>query len=192
MKISERGWVSGLKTRLEAELAQFDSGDESVKVSTEKWLYYAQEVMGDGPTMLNPENNQYRVDLLIYGDTLYGKIPRVAVEIKLNTVTTNDAIAYNEKARRHKLVYPYLRYGVLVANWGESPLPARLVREGRDLEFAFLVRGRDVSADEWGILIDLLGQEVMASRQLHTFLAQNRKANKSAAYRYIHHRLNIG
>lgn len=192
MKISERGWVSDLKTRLEEELSQFDSEDESVKVSAEKWLYYAQEVMGDGPAMLNPENNQYRVDLLIYGDTLYGKIPRVAIEIKLNTVTTNDAIAYNEKARRHKLVYPYLRYGVLVASWGDSPLPARLVREGRDLEFAFLVSGKEFSAEEWGILIDLLGQEIMASRQLHTFLAENRKADKSTVYRYIHHRLSMG
>jgi hypothetical protein len=192
MSISERDWVSELKARLEPELARFSTDDETIRVSTEKYLYYAREMMAYGPMAPNPENNQYRVDLLIYGDCVYGKIPRVAIECKLETINPHDGIAYNEKARRHKGIYPYLRYGVVIAKWGARALPARLVRDGRDLEFAFLVHGMEISVEEWSDLVEILGQEIVASRQLHTFFAQNRKTNKSASYRYIHRPLKFG
>src|SRR4051812_43461255 len=42
------------------------------------------------------------------------QIPRVVLEFKSN-LTTHDVLIYSTKARKHKQIYPYLRYGLIVA-----------------------------------------------------------------------------
>ncbi|MBT4483875.1 MAG: hypothetical protein HOC71_09385, partial [Candidatus Latescibacteria bacterium] len=42
-------------------------------------------------------------------------IPRVVLEFKTN-ISTHDVITYSAKARKHKQVYPYLRYGLVIGN----------------------------------------------------------------------------
>jgi hypothetical protein len=40
-------------------------------------------------------------------------IPRVVMEFK-GSITTHDVLTYSAKARKHKQVYPYLRYGIIL------------------------------------------------------------------------------
>jgi hypothetical protein len=41
-------------------------------------------------------------------------IPRVVIEFKTR-ITTHDVLTYSAKAIKHKQIYPYLRYGILVS-----------------------------------------------------------------------------
>jgi hypothetical protein len=43
------------------------------------------------------------------------KLPRVVLEFKAS-ITTHDIVTYSAKARKHKQVYRYLRYGLVVSN----------------------------------------------------------------------------
>jgi hypothetical protein len=50
-------------------------------------------------------------------------IPRVVLEFK-TSITTHDVLTYSAKARKHKQVYPYLRYGVVMSK--DTSVPGRL------------------------------------------------------------------
>ena len=43
------------------------------------------------------------------------EIPRVVLEFKTK-ITTHDILTYSAKAGKHKNIYPYLRYGLIIAN----------------------------------------------------------------------------
>lgn len=71
----------------------------------------------------------FEQDILIYESTPEGNtsfIPRVIPEVKLNGITSHDVIVYSEKANRIKRIYPYARYGLLLA--GMKTIPGRVLR----------------------------------------------------------------
>ena len=63
-------------------------------------------------------------------------IPRVALEFK-GKLTTHDVLTYSAKARKHKQVYPYLRYGLLLSK--ETRIPGRFYRHNEALDFCIAV-----------------------------------------------------
>ncbi len=107
----------------------------------------------------------FEQDVLLYervsGQTCI--VPRVAVEVKLGSVTTHDAIVYSEKARRLRNVYPYLRYGFLVGDL--SSLPGRLLRLGIDFDFIMRISNPPPQAEQ-AHLITLLQDEIETSKKL--------------------------
>jgi hypothetical protein len=92
------------------------------------------------------------------------EIPRVVLEFK-QRLTTHDVLTYAAKARKHKQVYPYLRYGLVIANL--RALPGRFFTHNEGLDFA-------VAAASYGhrglhsLLERLLKKEVEASRKLES------------------------
>jgi hypothetical protein len=60
------------------------------------------------------------------------KLPRVVLEFKAG-ISTHDVLTYSAKARKHKQVYPYLRYGVVVSH--ESVVPHRFFIHNEALDF---------------------------------------------------------
>ena len=147
-----------------------------------------------GSPSQHPENNQYRLDLVAF-DVGAGRracIPRVAIEFKLDTVTANDALAYNEKARNYRIIYPYLRCWLLVLNWGTSSLPARLVRAVPDLAHVGVFRGLEPTEEELREMLTHLGEEIDASRRLQALLLENRKVEKTQTYRFVRRKLVFG
>lgn len=60
------------------------------------------------------------------------EIPRVVMEFKAG-LSTHDVLTYSSKARRHKQVYPYLRYGLVVAK--EPRVPGRFFTHNEGLDF---------------------------------------------------------
>jgi hypothetical protein len=99
------------------------------------------------------------------------KIPRLVMEFK-HRITTHDILTYSAKARKHKQVYPYLRYGIVMS--GETTIPGRLFLHNEALDFglAALGSGPDAFAETLGRIIT---REVAASRQLEeiAFLKPN-------------------
>ncbi len=89
-------------------------------------------------------------------------IPRVVLEFK-PALSTHDVIVYSAKARRHKQIYPYLRYGLVVGN--EVRVPGKFFTHNEALDFC--VACATYKANRLHeIIARLLKAEVQASRQL--------------------------
>jgi len=62
----------------------------------------------------NPKRGRYafQTDLLIIRKD--GQLPLVVIETKYGGFSTHDVLTYSTKAQKHKEIYPYLRYGLVV------------------------------------------------------------------------------
>lgn len=91
------------------------------------------------------------------------EIPRVVLEFKAN-ISTHDVLTYSTKARKHKQVYPYLRYGIVIGN--EVTIPGRVFRHNDGLDFCFAAARHKKNLKE--VFASLLEAEVAASRRLES------------------------
>jgi hypothetical protein len=90
------------------------------------------------------------------------RIPRVVLEFKTG-LSTHDILTYSTKARRHKQVYPYLRYGIVAAR--EPRVTAKFFNHNEALDF--VIAAGSLSASRFaGLLRSLIRKEVSASRRL--------------------------
>ena len=137
-------------------------------------IFYSLIVDEDGNIPMNQNQRSepkrgggtaFEQDVLVFervaGQT--GIVPRIAIEVKLDGVTTHDAIVYSEKARLLRNVYPYLKYGFLVGNI--KSLPPRLLRTGTEFDFILRVSNPPIDS-EVDALIILLGEEIETSHKL--------------------------
>jgi hypothetical protein len=90
------------------------------------------------------------------------KIPRVVLEFKKN-LSTHDVLVYSSKARRHKQIYPYLRYGIVIGD--ENKVPGKFFTHNEGLDFCVAAASyKEYRLHE--IIAKLLKAEIQASRQL--------------------------
>jgi hypothetical protein len=140
-------------------------------------LLYAVTVNNALQVTVNPKKpvrgqSAFETDLCVFEQKPGNiKIPRLVMEFK-HRIRTHDIITYNAKAHKHKQVYPYLRYGIVMS--GETTIPAHLFLHNEALDFglAALGAGPDAFAKTLGRIIT---REVAASRQLEeiAFLKPN-------------------
>ena len=90
------------------------------------------------------------------------RIPRIVLEFK-TSITTHDVLIYNTKARKHKQVYPYLRYGLVIGS--ESTIPGRFFTHNESLDFCVAAASYKTNRLH-ELFAKLLKEEVAASRQL--------------------------
>jgi hypothetical protein len=82
----------------------------------------------------------FQTDLCVFEEACFEEdakevkvqIPRVVMEFKPG-LSSHDVITYSAKARKHKNVYPYLRYGLVIAN--EATIPGRFFIHNEGLDF---------------------------------------------------------
>lgn len=105
----------------------------------------------------------FQTDLCVF-ETLDAetKIPRVVLEFKPG-LSTHDVIIYSAKARKHKQIYPYLRYGLVIGN--EAKVPGKFFTHNEALDFC-VASASYKSNRLHEIIARLLKAEVQASRQL--------------------------
>jgi hypothetical protein len=89
-------------------------------------------------------------------------LPRVVLEFKKG-VTTHDVLTYSAKARRHKQVYPYLRYGMILSSL--KAVPGRVFKHNESLDFVAAL-GELSDAKVRATLSALFTSEITASRLL--------------------------
>ena len=130
----------------------------------------------------------YETDILVRDESLGDGhwVPRVVIECKLANVTTHDVLTYSAKADTHKQIHPYLRYGILIGNHDEKGVPRRLFRHGAYFDFMAAWKEEKSSDEEWVGLIDVLRQEIEASRQIERLVSQQPPCPK---YSLVHRRL---
>jgi hypothetical protein len=79
----------------------------------------------------------FEQDILIFERVQGGVtsiIPRVIAEVKFGRVTTHDALTYAEKARRIRIIYPFVRYGLILGQM--SGIPGRVLRLGQEFDLS--------------------------------------------------------
>jgi hypothetical protein len=145
-------------------------------------LLYAVTVNNALQVTVNPKKpvrgqSAFETDLCVFEQKTDDiNIPRLVMEFK-HRITTHDIITYSAKTRKHKQVYPYLRYGIVMS--GEVTIPGRLFLHNEALDFglAVLGAGPDAFAETLGRIIT---REVEASRQLEEIAFS--KPNATAFY----------
>ena len=179
-------WVQSFIARIGSKLAE---NDRQLQAVAGKKLPYAYEVLhyrGDD----SPESSSmdYETDILVLETETNRWKPRVVVETKLGSVTTHDAITYSQKSATHKQVHPYLRYGILLGDRKHYPLPGRLFRHGSHFDFMVSWVSDEPSVDEFNSFINLLLEEVAASRLLEEIIYESR-SQKRKRYTLLQKRL---
>jgi hypothetical protein len=90
------------------------------------------------------------------------RIPRVVLEFK-KRLSTHDVLIYSSKARRHKQIYPYLRYGLVVGD--EAKVPGKFFTHNEALDFCVAASSfKENRLQE--IMAKLLKAEIEESRKL--------------------------
>jgi len=95
-------------------------------------------------------------------------IPRVIAEVKLDSVSTHDAIVYSEKARRIRAIYPFVRYGLILGRM--TRIPARVLRLGQEFDFILTV-SHPTPQSEIETVRKLFREELEASKSLAMMLS---------------------
>lgn len=109
----------------------------------------------------------FQTDLCVFEKVTNGaEIPRVVLEFKKG-LTTHDVLTYSTKARKHKQVYPYLRYGLIIGD--EQNIPGRFFTHNEALDFC-VAAGTFKKSRVHELLASLLRQEVAASRRLEQII----------------------
>ena len=170
-----------------ASLAHDLSLNECLKYDEkEKNIYLELNALKDNK--LGKKGITWNVDLFI-GEKSNGKvIPRVVIEVKFHDINTHDPITYSYKADLHKRLFPTLKYGLLIGNYGKNHkeencyIPPRCINFGSNFDFIFLYKGNNkgyLSDEEMRILIEIIDKNVKNSKQLENYY------NNPKGYWYI-------
>ena len=175
--MAEKEWMEEVKERLKKEES---FSKNNIFFSIGKRIPYSFEVLSylnDSPGGKNIIS--YETDLLVFQKIDNEKWkPRIIIEGKINSVTTHDAITYSQKASSHKHVHPYLRYGILLGNRKNYPLPGRLFRHGAYFDFMLSWKAFKPIEDEWKNFLDIIKSEIKYSEKLEEILFYSRLKNR--------------
>jgi hypothetical protein len=167
VKMNEREFIAELLSELDLKIAR-------CCVETHRSLLYSLTIDDDGVVRMGADTESgepirghgkgFEQDFLIYenpvGDCL-PVVPRVVAEVKFRRMSTHDAIVYNEKARRVRSVYPYVRYGLILGDFPK--IPGRVVRLGQGFDFIMTVKHPFIQSEISGLRA-ILKDEVQSSR----------------------------
>ncbi len=81
-------------------------------------------------------NYAFQTDLLIMKKSK--QLPLVVIETKYNGFSTHDILTYSTKAQKHKEIYPYLRYGLVVG--GINVIQNRFFTHNIGFDFALALK----------------------------------------------------
>ncbi len=194
--MTENEWVKVIADRLRKRLPKLPKCDlcepGNLEVEVKLKLPYSCEIVsyeGDSPETPNTVN--FQTDLGIKEMREDGHwVPRVIIEAKVNSISTHDAITYSQKAEEHRMIHPYLRYGVMLGNRNDKPLPGRLYRHGREFDFMMSFREFEPTEEEMAAFVDLLAAEVNASRVMEKIIRESRQQDRDH-YHVFHRKLEV-
>jgi hypothetical protein len=187
--MSEAEWVERIISELRA--LQWLNQD-GLSLCTGRKIAYGCEILSYGAEP-EPQSKSisFETDLAVI-ETVNGNRwkPRVVIEAKLGSITTHDAITYSQKSASHRALHPYLRYGIMLGNRQDYPLPGRLYRHGAHFDFMISFGGIEPAESEMAMFVELLQEEVAASRTLEKILYENRRRGRDR-YTLLHRQLKL-
>lgn len=158
--MNEQQFSDEIYQRLKEEIKPY-------QVSQGESLLYKLIVDTDGKLkprdISNPTRGQYafQTDILVKDK----KTPLVVLELKYGGLSTHDVLTYSAKAIKHKEIYPYLRYGLIVG--GQETVDKRFFTHNVGFDFAIMIE--DIAkADEE--LVKIIRNQARISEQLKEIL----------------------
>ncbi len=129
--------------------------------------------------------DSFQVDIQIIQISDSGEIPMIAIELKTgkkDSATTNDILIYSSKAHRHKVFYPWLRYGLIWFN--DQPVTGKFFKNNEYLDFTGGVSESDINSmsNKWIDLVDIVKAQLKIAEQMHDIFAQNKDETKFSFY----------
>ena len=131
-------------------------------------MLYAITVNNDLKVTVDPRKpvrgqSAFETDLCVFEqESPEVKLPRVVIEFK-SKITTHDILTYSAKARKHKQIYPYLRYGLVMS--ALRTIPGRVFLHNEALDFALAAQG--VGTHGYAkALMEIIKREVKVSQRL--------------------------
>lgn len=111
---------------------------------------------------------RFETDILIKSDNL----PIVVIETKFGGFTTHDVLTYSTKALKHKEIYPYLRYGLVVG--GRKIITNKFFTHNLGFDFALAIENgnREENMKEF---IELIKKQVESAELLLEVLSDKHK-----------------
>jgi hypothetical protein len=107
-------------------------------------------------------------------------IPRVVMEFKTG-ITTHDVLVYSAKAKKHKQIYPYLRYGMVASR--HLTVPGLFYSHNESLDFCASVKGL-ATTDLAAFFGNLLTSELNFSKKMES-IAFNKASVKSRTFQLV-------
>jgi hypothetical protein len=173
--MNEKDFVKKLKDILQKRIGE----SSSVEVKSFKNLLYKiflNEELNVCPNNLRkPTRGKYafQTDLLILDKR--SKVPLVVIEVKFRSLSTHDVLVYSTKAQKHKEVYPYLRYGLVIGAF--TKIPNRFFTHNTGFDFAYALDNVD-SDNELADLISIIRGQIEISRTVISLMNGNRQVKK--------------
>jgi hypothetical protein len=129
------------------------------------------DINGDYYPKLNEKpkrgNLAFQTDLLIKKNDF----PMVIIEVKYGRFTTHDVIIYSYKATKHKELYPYLRYGLLVG--GIKSITRRFFAHNKGFDFAYALE--HPLDDDLTILVKIINDQIVNAENLFKMILEKKK-----------------
>lgn len=113
----------------------------------------------------------FQTDILIKNK----KIPLVVAETKYGGFTTHDILTYSAKAIKHKEVYPYLRYGLIVGR--EDRIERRFFIHNIGFDFAIAVKNIEDN-NEQEELVEIIRNQIKAANELSKVFSGTRRVKR--------------
>jgi hypothetical protein len=183
----EREWVKTIVGKIENSLREFN---DDIRVREGMHLPYNCKIQGyidNQPIYRKPK--RFETDILIFEQINEKEFkPRVIIEVKINKISTHSAITYSQKAKAHKIVHPYLRYGILIGNIKD--LPGRLLKHGYHFDFMQSWKKFEADKEGWETFIEILKSEYLASLHLEEIF-QISKGQTQKKFTALHKQLSI-
>jgi hypothetical protein len=168
------------RNRISIEIGEFL--DKKYKVEVSKKLLYKVIVDEDleyipaSPSTPKKGEYAFETDIAI----VKGKIPLVVIETKFGGFSTHDILTYSTKAIKHKEIYPYLRYGLLV---GDKPnITNKFFLHNVGFDFAMAMK--TISTDNINQLKSIIETQI-ASAELLLSIMKDKKGKGVATFNSV-------
>jgi len=151
-----------------------------VKVERNKNLIYKvivnEELVFEPNTPKEPKRGSYafQTDLLVTEEG-NNPLPLVVIETKYGGFSTHDILTYSTKAQKHKEIYPYLRYGLVVG--GENKIHNRFFTHNAGFDFAYALNSVD-NGDSIEELAKIIKQQIENAYLLLDILKNKNQTKK--------------
>ena len=169
--MNETEFKKKLQEKLKEELGN------NVKIEEDKNLIY--KVIINEKFKFEPDNPErpkrgsyaFQTDLLV---TNNNGLPLVVIETKYGGFSTHDVLTYSTKAQKHKEIYPYLRYGLVVG--GENKIHNRFFTHNVGFDFAYAMN--DIDDNSIKELAEIIKQQIKNAYLLLDILRNKNKTKK--------------
>jgi len=123
----------------------------------------------NNPTSPRRGNYAFQTDLLITKQT--NDLPLVVIETKYGGFSTHDILTYSTKAQKHKEVFPFIRYGLLVG--GTEKITNKFFIHNVGFDFAFAYNEAQIDINVANLIRIIKDQIKNAELILDIFINKN-------------------